>query len=66
MSRLGSPTASNKMDAIQLTQNIIEEPKLKLFRGPHEGYMRRLIKRAFELLQNGDTTLEALADLNNK
>ena len=28
VSRPGSPTAANKTDVIQLTQNIIEEPQL--------------------------------------
>ena len=51
------------MEAIQPTENSIEEPqllRLKLSRKFHKGYMRPLLNQASELLQNEDTTLEAL------
>ena len=63
VSRPRSPTVANEMEAIQPTENNIEEPqllRLKLSRRSHKGYMRRLLNQALELLQNEDTTLEAL------
>ena len=59
MSRQESPTAANQMEAIQSTENIIQEPQLLRI---NKGYSRRLLNRAIEVLQNEDTTLEALAN----
>ena len=67
--RPGSPIAANQMEAIQPTENIIEEPQLlriKLSERSHKGYMRRLLKQYIELLQNEDTALEALAKLKEQ
>ena len=69
VSRPGSPTAANQTEAIKPTENIIEEPqllRLKLSRRSHKGYMRRLLTQAKEILQNKDTTLEALAILDQQ
>ena len=69
ITRPGSPTAANQMEVMQPTENIIEEPQLlriKLSRRSHKYYMRQLLNRALELLQNEDTTLEALAKLKLK
>ena len=57
------------MEAIQPTENIIEEPqllRLKLSRRSHKVNMRRLLNQFLELLQNEDTTLEALEKLEQK
>ena len=57
------------MEAIQPTENNIEEPQrlqLKLSRRSHKGYMRRLLNQALDLLQNEDTTLEALTKLKQQ
>ena len=64
LSWTGSPTATNQMEAIQSTENIIEEPQLlriELSGISHKGFSRRLLNQAKEVLQNEDTTLEALA-----
>ena len=63
VSRPGSPTAANQMEAIQPTENIFEDPqllRLKLSRRSHKGYQRQLLNQALEILQNKDTTPEAL------
>ena len=57
------------MEAIQPTENNIEEPqllRLKPSRRSHKGYMRRLLNQALDLLQNEDTTLEASTKLKQQ
>ena len=69
MSRPGSPTDANHLEAIETTENIIDEMQLlrkKLSRRSHKRYMRWLLNQASELLQSKDITLKALAKLKQQ
>ena len=60
MSRPAYPTAPNQMNAIEPTENIIQEQqslRSKLYKKSHKGNLRQLLNQALELLQNEETTL---------